>query len=940
MGGERKNTLLQHLRKVLDPQAARELSDGEALRLFAAQRDETAFAALMQRHGPLVLGVCRHVLHNLHDAEDAFQATFLVLARNAASIRKERSIASWLHGVAYRTALKARRAAGRRRRHESQAPPAAPVSPTDLGWRELQALLDEELSRLPEKYRQPFVLCCLESRSKKEAADELGWKEGTVSSRLAQARKLLQTRLARRGVTLSAVLAGLTVAREGAAASVPAALAATTLQASLTFAGSPATPSGRAADWARSQLRGLTLARAKLPAALLLLVALAGGGAALLARTSDPPDPSASDATRPEVVRQDPGPGDRAAAATMTVAGQILGPDGRPAAGARVAVLTALYRRPGDRGVPTQEPMRVLGSGTVDGEGRFRLAVPQTDVGHHFRLTLLSSAPGCAPNAAFLDRLASTHDVPLRLQRAQSLRGRLLGPDGRPARGVRVWVTRLKRPDNLGINLRLAKPTGPLPAWPGPAVTDGDGRFTLAGVGPEMEVDLEVHDERYSTQRFPLRTGKAERADTVTLRLAPARTIEGRITEADTGRSLAGAYVAAVREGFDSSPLTSAVDGRTNADGRFRLRPFPGSQHSLRVSPPAGSPYLLHTKRLRWPRGAARLEVSLALKRGVLVRGRVTEEGSGRPVVGATVEDSPRYDKPDGPGPDDTDRALFRRAGDARTGADGSFALAVFPGQGHLLVKGPTPDYLHVETSRDRLQRGRSGGEPYFPDALMPFDLPRGAGTHRVAITLRRGVTVRGRVLTADGKPVASGVLVSPTHVPRGWTLTGDQVAIRNGRFELPGCDPKGRVSVWFFDARSQQGAYVELPGTPAGELVVRLVPCRTTVVTIRGPDGKPLVRPQGRVELVLWPGVAAGQASPNGVGDRVTVPAWTLYGRGYTSYEGQTTLALPWLIPEAPYALRIENRTGWSFTNEFKVSPGQGALRMNNLTLAPRPRR
>src|SRR5262249_10100333 len=162
--------------------------------------------ALMQRHGGLVWGVCKHLLRQEQDVEDAFQATFLVLARRAGSIRKTDAVGSFLHGVAYRVAVKARLGAQRRAAPQRAAarPQARPRA--DLGWRELQAALDEEVQRLPERYRGPFVLCCLEGKSRQDVARELGCKEGTLASRLARARALLQRRLSHRGVTLSAAL--------------------------------------------------------------------------------------------------------------------------------------------------------------------------------------------------------------------------------------------------------------------------------------------------------------------------------------------------------------------------------------------------------------------------------------------------------------------------------------------------------------------------------------------------------------------------------------------------------------------------------------------------------------------------------------------------------------------------------------------------------------
>ncbi len=269
-------------------------SDQQLLERFVAQRDENAFACLVERYGRAVWRVCGRLLYREHDVEDAFQAVFLVLSNNAASIRKTDAVGSWLYGVAHRTAIRARQNAERRREKEaSLAQPNFERSAwSEAAARELQLMLDEEMDRLAEKYRAPFVLCCLEGMSKAEAAQELGWKEGTVSSRLAQARKLLQNRLARRGVTLSAVLAVGALTQSTASAAVPALVMQSTVQAALApLAGQAACASPAALSLANGLIHTMWLAKLKALVSLVLVWAVLITGTAVVASQLQPEPP-------------------------------------------------------------------------------------------------------------------------------------------------------------------------------------------------------------------------------------------------------------------------------------------------------------------------------------------------------------------------------------------------------------------------------------------------------------------------------------------------------------------------------------------------------------------------------------------------------------------------------------------------------------------------
>lgn len=238
MPGGRLTLAIRHIRSLLETRAAGERTDRKLVERFATERDDTAFAALVQRHGPMVFGVCRRVLGDHHNAEDTFQATFLVLARKAAALDRRGSVAGWLFTVAYHIAIRAQAAIARRQGAEQQIVDIPQPEHHNAGP-DLRTVLDAELTRLPDKYRVPLVLCYLEGKTNEEAAEQLGWPSGTIKGRLARARELLRRRLAQRGVMASAGLLSTALSEQGASAAVPVPLMESTVQlAALVTAGS------------------------------------------------------------------------------------------------------------------------------------------------------------------------------------------------------------------------------------------------------------------------------------------------------------------------------------------------------------------------------------------------------------------------------------------------------------------------------------------------------------------------------------------------------------------------------------------------------------------------------------------------------------------------------------------------------------------------------
>jgi RNA polymerase sigma factor (sigma-70 family) len=842
--------VLRRLRELVTAKEDRAVPDEQLLDRFLRGHDEAAFAVLVRRHGPLVLGVCRRVLHQEQDAEDVFQATFLVLARKAAAVGRRASLGGWLYRVAYRLALKARKQAAAR--HQREARPAR-LDETDplaeLTGRELLAVFDEEVQKLPECERVALVLCYLEGKTRDEAARTVRCSVSTLKRRLDRGKGRLRARLARRGLALPGALlaAGLV---QGSPAAVPGPLTAVAVRAGMLLsAGQPAqgVASARAVALAGEAVRAMTVGKVRAVGAVLVALTLVGVGAGWLgwsppAAQGEAKAPPAAPAALAAAEKQE-----------MTVTGRVLDADGKPFAGADVAVVAEpkVAYRGGDLSAGRPE---VLGRGKADAEGRFRLAVQRTSSVRFRSVIAVAGGAGHGLGWHDLDPDAAEPAAEVRLTREQVIRGRFVDVQGQPAAGVTVRVGQVgRRAPGEFKGVRAPRAGKEPPFWPKASVTDKDGRFELRGLGREVLAYLHVRDDRFATQDFGVQTDAKEGEKGFRAALEPAHLIEGTVSYADTGKPVSGARltVYAARSEIES---WFGLDGRADEKGHFRINPSPGNVYHVAAYAPDGEPYLTVRKQVQRPKAMVKQQLELKLPRGVLVRGKVTEAGSGKAVAQATVQFIPR----------ESDNPNFRA--DVLTGWEntvvsggaGSFDICVLPGPGHLLIHGPTPDYVFAEVGERKLLAGKEGGRRYYAHAIVPLDLQAGAGPQDVAVTLERAVTVKGRVVGPDGKPVALALMLSRLNIyhPLSLCWQGPPTVVRGGRFELHGCDPDKSYPAYFLDAKNRTGATMELSGKQAGARVtVRLAPCGSATTRLTDADGRPLAGRRVWLEMVVTPG-------------------------------------------------------------------------------------
>lgn len=825
-------------------------TDGELLAAFALDRNEDAFLILLGRHAQTVWSVCRNTLTDAADAEDAFQATFMALAAKATELHRRDQLEPWLRTTARFAARVLRRNTARRNRRLQVAGEmgvGTETSPVDLpDWSAVQ----EEFQALPEDLRRVLSLYYLEGRTFAEISEQLDCSITTTRRRVTQAAESLRRRLRARGITSVAggVLAGIFAGETTALAMAPDFVQETVGLAKGFASGIiPPSPAGALAAEliARKSAFWLVIAAA--------VLVFAGGvvGAASLIPRAEPLNPL----PQPVATAPAPVPTLVEAPPLAVLKGVVRDEAGRLVPGARVAAL-AHFARFGQGGIRDE----VLGSVTADGEGRFTLPVPHfpVAVAEARQVKLLVNTPDgkTLTTAVSLPTSGEVAPLDLRVTAAQTVQGVVVDSTGKP---VPKAVVRLIAAGEVSV-VPLAGEFEPnVQGWPTSVRTNAQGQFKLEGVPAKRAIRIVVEHEELAYQEFFIREVLGGPSPEVRLQLGKVRFMSGRVLAADTKTPVGDALISVLGRGPGGAVYGRNV--RVGADGTFRFTPPAERFVSLRVHPPQGSTLLAIAHDFEWPVDQAAKQWDAVLPRGVVVRGRVTEHGTGAPVQDALVSFNPE-ERPPGKAQQDLAHVLVGTSTLVATDKDGRFILTVPPEKGTLVVEGPSLAYLSEVTDKPITSYDGVAQVSRSVHAAAPLDVSDGNSPAESTVTLCRGVVMPGRAVLPDGLPVKLGAVVC-RHLTNPRELFHPvALPIRDGQFEIPGCRSGYEYSVLLVTDDFKHGAVARLKcsGKDAAPVTITLQPSSRCSVEMRSPSDTPDVGIPVALTVALEPEGPAGE--------------------------------------------------------------------------------
>jgi RNA polymerase sigma factor (sigma-70 family) len=860
-------------------------SDAQLLERFAECREESAFDALLRRHGSMVLSVSRRVLHHTQDAEDVFQATFLLFARKAGTIRKRESLASWLHGVAHRLALKALTQGARRHALEKRAADRIPPEARADAWQEVQAMLDAALDELPDRYRAPIVLCCLEEKTLAEAAHILGRPLATVGTQLARGRKLLRARLVKHGLTLTASGVASLLVASAAPAAMTAALFRTTTQAALAIVAGQSAAKVCSAPVARlveGGLRTMFLSKAKIAAAIFVAASIVSAACGLAWGPATPDEQNAT-APRPKAeAASAKSPVDKEA---VTYSGRVLDPDAKPVAGAKVYYYFV-----------TRDDVRTPVRATTDAEGKFAFALTLKDV---------PLSPGFSEvdplkagfvvvkaesfTFAWQSARKQTSDLGFKLARDDSpINGRILDLQGKPIPGVRVSVLGAAASDKDSLDdflKALEKRDGfyttifqRLPNWLSNSLvgsrgkvsllpetqTDADGRFRIPGFAREQLVQLRLDGPTIERKDLYVatRAKPAGAANLLTPALhgagemmygppdhalvlwngfdhaaAPGQVVTGTVRDEQTKAPLPGAIVESYVLAGTNLAQNTIYHTVADENGRYRFTGLPrGKGSQIRIHPAKGQPYIPLVKSVPEKEPLVEANVDVDLPRGVLVDVTAKDKKSGQPVPGSisyfTFPDKPDPKVPFLPGPyhDSYDNFMPIRN-------DGTFRFVAAPRKAIIAIRTDWSKYpIANQAPTIQLPSGMSSSNFAAFASISP---KLGEEPIKVDFDLDAGGVVKARVVGLDGQPLTGALAAGLRH---DWYTDADWSGLtKSNEFTAMGLDPKHPRLLCFTHWEKRLAGSVVVRGDEKEPVTVKLMPWATVSGRLLDEDGQPI---------------------------------------------------------------------------------------------------